>query len=404
MNNPWQELKSRLGPIQFLDLTRYDLAHAHRELGKQVSEQVWRILDRRFADAKPRRLATRVKQARDCWSNLQARTKRPGMPELLRIAIGDYLGCLDAWAEGLDLAHYTHPALKAVGAGSSPLESIELAFTLQHDNVGCQTGLYRYASGDIQLWHTEEDADGKFGSRFDQLRVASFQADAGQPGERFHAFIYPDLMPGPAFGWRNDGYIQAVDSLLMHNPPEDGNGIMANIVCWLALRLGMSVNTADMLELLHPFLDGYALNLIWPRSHSVDSVRYEFAGDRVLRSYLPQEPGSFLFQVNTFSNRTDASLQAMETLPERTRRVMSGRMRRTVQALDHRGVMAANGNLQPSRFFRLVTSRTGREWAYANKDVKAYFLCQVKPNEMEIWLGAGPARREDVPLKIIQKM
>ncbi len=57
MKNSWQEIKSRLGPIQFLDFTRFDLAHAHLELGKQVNEQVWRILDWRLAEIKPRRLA-----------------------------------------------------------------------------------------------------------------------------------------------------------------------------------------------------------------------------------------------------------------------------------------------------------------------------------------------------------
>jgi hypothetical protein len=404
MNNPWQELKSRLGPIQLLDLTRYDLAHAHRELGKQVSEQVAGNLDRRLTIIKPKLLAIRIEQARDCRSNLQSRTQRPGMPAFLRSAIDDYLKCLEAWADGLDLAHYSHPALKAGVTGSSPLEPIELAFLLQHDNVGCQTGLYRYAGGSVQLWHTEEDADGKAGSRFDQLRVASFQIGADNSKERFHAFIYPDLMPGPAFSWRNDGYIQAVDSLLLHNPPRNPNGMLANIICWLAMRIGVSMNPADMLKLLQPFLDGYALNLIWPENRSVQAVRYEFAGDRVIRSCLADDPGSYLFQVNTFSNRTDAGLQAMEALPERTRRVMSGRMRRTIQALDPHGDNSRDANFQPSHFFRLITSQAGREWAYANKDVKAHFLCQVKPNEMEIWLGAGPAGREDAPLKIIQKI
>jgi hypothetical protein len=111
-----------------------------------------------------------------------------------------------------------------------------------------------------------------------------------------------------------------------------------------------------------------------------------------------------MFQVNTFSDRTDASLLEMEALPERTRRVMSKRIERTVQALDQHRVAANEADFQPSRFHRLISSRAGEEWAYANKDVKAYFLCQVEPNEMEIWLGAGPARREDVPLKIIQKI
>jgi hypothetical protein len=38
MNNRWQGLKPRFGLMQFLDLMRYDLAQAYRELGKQVLE------------------------------------------------------------------------------------------------------------------------------------------------------------------------------------------------------------------------------------------------------------------------------------------------------------------------------------------------------------------------------
>ena len=163
MKNPWQELKSQLGPIQFLDFTRFDLARAHYELGKQVSEQVWRILDWRLADIKPKRLAARLKQAKECWKSLQSRSKRQGVAGPLRIAIADYLTCLEAWADGLDLAHYSHPRLKTWISGGGPLSPVELALVLQHDNVGCQTGVYRYASGDVQLWHTEEDADSEIG-------------------------------------------------------------------------------------------------------------------------------------------------------------------------------------------------------------------------------------------------
>jgi hypothetical protein len=83
---------------------------------------------------------------------------------------------------------------------------------------------------------------------------------------------------------------------------------------------------------------------------------------------------------------------------------MSRRVDRKVQVLDKINAPANGTSLQTRHFFRLVTSRARREWAYANKDVKAYFLCQVKPDEMEIWLGAGPAGREDIPQRIIQKI
>jgi hypothetical protein len=404
MKNPWQEIRTRLGPLQFLDYTRLDLADAHRELGKQVSEQVWRILNQRLEVIKHRRLAIRINQAKECWRSLQERTKRRGVAEPLRIAIYEYVTCLEAWSEGLDLAHFTHPALVEEVTGAGALTPVELGLVLQHDNVGCQTGMYRYESGCVQLWHTEEDADWKSGSRFDKLRIARFQNGVENQTGKFHAFIYPDLMPGPAFSWRDDGYVQAVDTLLLHNPPPLTDGMLANIICWLALRLGMSVNTLDMLELLHPFLDGYAMNIIWPKNRFVNADRYEFAGDRVIGSRLDGEPGSYLFQVNYFSDRTDSSLQAMEALPRHSQRVLSRRIDRTVQALQNHKANTSRAGLKTRDFFRLITSKAGGNWAYANKDVKAYFLCQVGPDEMEIWLGAGPAGREDVPLRISQKI
>jgi hypothetical protein len=136
-------------------------------------------------------------------------------------------------------------------------------------------------------------------------------------------------------------------------------------------------------------LDGYAMNLSWPENRSRKVVWYEFAGDRVVRSRQGEEAGSYLF---------------MEASPERTRRVMSKRNERAVQPLDQRRVAGNEAKFQPSRFLRLISSRAGREWVCANENVKTYLLCQVEINEMEIWLGAGPARREDVPLKIIQKI
>jgi hypothetical protein len=159
-----------------------------------------------------------------------------------------------------------------------------------------------------------------------------------------------------------------------------------------------------MLELLYPFIDGYAMSFIWPDNQTVKAARYEFAGDRVIKNSLADDPGSFLFQVNYFSDRTDSTLQAMEALSERRKRVMSKRVDRTVHTFQNHKPFVVGAGPQTSHFFRLITSREGREWAYANKDVKAYFLCQIKPDEMEIWLGAGPAGREDVPPKIIQEI
>jgi hypothetical protein len=79
----------------------------------------------------------------------------------------------------LELAHYSHLALHTGVNGGDRLDPFAPALILQHDNGGCQTGCYRYISRGVQLWHTEEDANRKSGIQIDQPRVATFQLDLG---------------------------------------------------------------------------------------------------------------------------------------------------------------------------------------------------------------------------------
>jgi hypothetical protein len=402
MTNSWQVVKSRLGPIHFLDLTGFDLVNAHFELGKQVKDQVWETLEKRVLASNPERLSMRIQQTRGCWDHMQNCLKRQDIFDPLKSAIRDYITCLEAWSEGIELARFTHPSLKSSKAGSQALSSLELGLILQHDNVGCQTGMYRLPSGAVQLWHTEEDVDRDSGSRFDKLRIASFQTGNSGQNVQLHAFVYPDLMPGPAFCWRSDGYVQAVDSLLLYNPPAIANGLLANIVSWLGLRTGFSINTLDMLELLQPFYDGYAMNVIWYHEKKVNAVKYEFAGDRLLKTDLDTAPGSYLFQVNYCSDASDSGFEAMEALPWHLKMAMKKRVERTKKALEEYQNENGKTGIPTSFFLRLISSKAGKTWAYANKDVKGYFVCQTRPTEMEILVGAGPAGRRDDPLKINQ--
>ena len=404
MTNSWKAIKSQLGEIQFLDLTRFDLVNAHYELGRQVKESVWMTFELRAREIAPERIARRADQAKACGDVLQEHIESEGIPEELRAALREYNSCLEAWSDGLELGRLSQSNLYLEIFGGKHLSPSEMALFLQHDNVGCQTGMYRLASGGVSLWHTEEDVDPASGSRFDKLRVAIFQVGNNQKQILMNAFIYPDLMPGPAFSWRSDGYVQTVDTLLLRNPPRLAGGLLANIVSWLALRLGLSINPLDMLESLQPFIDGYALNQIWHEDHKVYSARHEFAGNRLVKSILSEQPDTYLFQVNYFSDRSDAGLLEMESLPSRMIAVMKKRVERTKKALHDQKADFSQIETAQKTFFRLITSRTGRSWAYANKDVKGYFICQAQPEELEIWLGAGPADRDEVPLKFFQKV
>lgn len=53
-----------------------------------------------------------------------------------------------------------------------------------------------------------------------------------------------------------------------------------------------------------------------------------------------------------------------------------------------------------SALLTLLNSQVGGSFAYANEDVKSYFLARFSRNALEIWIEAGPALKEDKP-KII---
>ncbi len=128
--------------------------------------------------------------------------------------------------------------------------------------------------------------------------------------------------------------------------------MLANIVCWLALRLGLSINTLDMLELLHPFIDGYAMNLIWQENQNINAARYEFAGNRIIKSCLAMILAVICSRSIISQTGPIPALRVMEALSERTERAMSKRVDRTVQALrkdyrSHKWNMTSNEPLLP---------------------------------------------------------
>ena len=204
-----QAVKDRFGGFSLLDLTGYDLPTAHWHLGTHVRQQVQKILNQRLEELDPEKCCFLMNQCRACAEMLTDKLTDQRINSLLRGAIQEYVDCLAAWADGAGLRGYDNPALAAY----KPLCPLDLAFFLQHDSTGCQTGMYRQPDGSVIFWHTEEDIEAEAGSGFDQLRLAAFNVGGRDHPVHMHAFIYPDLLPGSAFGWRSDGYTQAVDTL-----------------------------------------------------------------------------------------------------------------------------------------------------------------------------------------------
>jgi hypothetical protein len=386
-------VKARLGPLVFLDLTAYDLVTAHRKLGEQVRPAVLGILRRKLEGGDAPVLAQKIRQGRACRARLEHMGTDERLDERVRSGLAEYLDCLSAWSEGAALEGFAHPHLAAAVDGQR-ISALDLALFLQNDNVGCQTGLYRLADGSVILWHAEEDVTE---GRFDKLRIAEFSLPGGPETVHLKAFIYPDLLPGPSFAWRSDGYAQAIDTILLKSPPALPQGMLANVAAWLALRLGPAWAGGDWLEALSPFYDGYALNVLYHRHGQAHGVKFEFAAGHILPYTLQPEAGNWLFQVNIFCQRENRALRAIENLSLRSTRFYERRMQRTAQELDARPPALSAGD-EMAFFYRLLASRAGGEAAYANSDVMAHFVLRLAPGEMEAWVGAGPAFKRGRPV------
>lgn len=378
-----QATKQRIGPLQHLDLTDYSFVEAHWRLGEAVGPQARAILHRKLSSLSATQVGESLTLVRQFQSALQARLELLSTPIPVGALLAEYVQCLRAWAEGADLAAAAS-ALETQDSGGDSFTVMDLALLLQHDNVGCQTGVYRAADGTILLWHTEEDVEEKPGSRFDAVRIATFRDEPRCLG----AFIYPDLLPGPAYCWRDDGYVQAVDGLIL-NPYTGSDGLLANIATWITWRLGGSIQ--DVIEALGPFHDGYAILGTYPEGSQVTAVKVEFVGELCHSEILDTNPGSYLFQVNAFSEAGATIARTYEALSPEDRRSFAGRVRRTIQAV---GTFSPS-EVGSSHCLRLLASRLGGPNAYANSDVKSYLIARVYPTWTELWIGAGPAFKTD---------
>jgi hypothetical protein len=349
-------------------------------------------LRRRLEATAPERLAALLAQARGCRQALEERLGSAPVSAIIRRALAVYWTCLIAWAEGARLAEVQHPALQ----GFSLLEQ---ALFLQHDTNGCQTGMYRQADGHVVLWHTEEDADDETGGRFDQLRLAIFQAPGASRPVQIYAFIYPDLLPGPAFAWRSDGYIQAVDLLMLKPCPTAEPRLLANITTWVTLILGTQVATGEVIQTLGPYYDGYALNAVYRQDERIEGSKHEFSYDLVRYQRLDKAHNSLLFQANAFSpGHSNPALQTLEDLTPAQRHVFERREQRAQTALD-RVDAQYRANIAPF-LAALMTSRRGGRRAYTNKDVKARLIARLGPEQAEVWLDGGPGI-PDEPYRVL---
>jgi hypothetical protein len=383
-----QAVKSSLGPIQHLDLTAYGVPEAHFHLGADVGARVALFLRKRLEGLGDREVENEIRLARGSWAEVERRRRSRDLHPTVRLALDEYARSLQAWAAGAGLADFARSDLGGLRVDGVPVGAEDLACLLQNELNGCQTGVFREDDSSVILWHTEEDREYPGIARFDKLRVASFRAP-GDGSRAFTGFIYPDLLPGPAFGWSGSSYAHAVDAFYLR--PADGSaGLTANAVTWVCLYLAGAMTTREIAQALAPFRDGYALSSVSRTGSGLQGDTTEFIAGTVHSTPLPGRPSSSLFKVN-FLSGTAAAASDLENIQPERRRVLERRVVRTGRALR----ALAQSEDRVSGFSRLLASRVGGEFAYANPSVKAHFLCRMAQAQTQIWVGPGPAIRED---------
>lgn len=384
--------RNRFSKFHVLDFRALDLEPAHFALGQAVKSQVKRILQHKLESWGPEGFLVRIRIAQAVLNTLVEKTVSDRLDLPIRQALLAYLGCLEQWAAGTDLRAVLAQSAIANSAGSLADQiALLVGLALQNDALGCQTGTCRQGDGSIVLWHTEEDSDLE-GMRFDKLRLMRFRSPWGPADAEVISFIYPDLLPGSAFSWRSDGYIQAVDFLYMRDMVVEG-ALLANIACWVTLVLGQHGSLEAVVHQLGPYLDGYAITTVSRDDKMVHGRKIEFLAAEHLCSELSEQVGAHSFQVNLVSDPASSLAQHYEEENLASRGLLQGRLSRTQRLLSSK----ANALNHLEGFCRLVSSRAGGDYAYSNRHVKAYLVGWVSDTGMNIQVGPGPAMREYRP-------
>ncbi|MBI2444619.1 MAG: hypothetical protein HYV42_05270 [Candidatus Magasanikbacteria bacterium] len=379
-----RRVKRQLGPVQVLKLSARSLPQLHGALGRAVRRPVQALARRELRKMTADERGEALRFVRGCRAITEARQQIIQSADV-RWALASYLKCLEYWARGAKLQALLISPLLPRTLDGKPVTALDLAWWLQNDNLGCQSGLVRTAGDRILFWHTEEDRRGAV----DRPRLLS--ATVG--GKRYWSFLYPQLLPGGAFSWTGHRF-QAVDSLYVRlgkNAP----GVLANAAAWIALWFGERLPLSAVARALRPMADGYAINWVIRGERAVRGERVEFGGRSLLRSPLPGRTGSALIQANCVSDRHSTLWRKFNYATARKDRLLRNRLKRSWQYLGR--CFRQSGTLTIPALQTLLASRQGGAYGYANADVKAYCFGEATPVGISVYVGSGPALVSDQP-------
>jgi hypothetical protein len=373
--------RARLGELAVLTIEEPSLVDAHGALGALLAGPARTAIHARLAKTSPADLVGQLRDARASRSFLETRAADRSVAAVVRRALGEYLDGLDAWSR---TAHAEAWLADPLTIDARRVSAEDLALWAQDDNVGCQTGMLRRADGSVLLWHTEEDMFGYL----DHPRLAEIVLG----DESLFAFLYPYLLPGPAFGFCAD-QIHAIDSLVLRRELGRAAGAFTSVASFLVWRIGAAAPAGEVVRALAPYVDGCAIHVARPTAGGVLAEVHEIGGGWVQSRDLDRCAGAFCVQANAVL-RPESPLARLEAFTAEERAPYDDRITRVTAALARR--LGAAIEPGPEEVLALLADRDGGRYAFANHTVKGHCVARVSAEGLEIHVGSGAAHPGDV--------
>ena len=398
--------KECLGTLEIIKVEAASFPEAHTILAESVRDQVRHNVEHRLNDMEQADFYESLNLASASISKfIENFVNNPELTDKYKNVASEYLESLKVWSKTINFSEISHPyiqeAMSKKGVTGEEL-NILVGYMLQDETVGCQSGTYKQGEK-VYIWHTEEDVEDSPGDRFDRSRIlqVSVRGNAAQVEDRY-SFVYPDLLPGPAYCFGKD-FFYCVDSqrAAEHNGTPD---VPANFVCWVMWRMGKDADAREIVDTFSPYTSGYTINTanIIRNEDGVElkAGKIEFAYDLVseftaaeskpLISLNVPEKGSALFNID---DPTYAEVEPWYKDREDRAQRLVGKLGNS-----HFGV-------NPYSLFRMLGNGLGNAnegAAFANRDVKSYVVTELSPDVTKVFAGPATADKGDWDSKVVR--
>lgn len=343
----------------------------------------------------------RIDHARRMLSNLKGRATSEFISTEVHDALNEYLNSLTQWSIGSGLGEMKLDDKDDLLFSQDSFErGLEIATLLQSEDTGCVSCINRPdPSGNVFFFHLEEDGSEKeIGDRFDKARVVKFEIGRNLKEARY-SFIYPDLLPGPAFGYGNR-FFYSVDTQSITSSPE--NSILANAVTWIAWRLGDSIDPEQVIKELLPTVDSYTLNsvrFIEVPDRRLETKRIDFGSDRYHVSTTSVEAPS-LVSVNLFD--PSSGMNDVQAATEDEKQFFMRRMSHVKHMMELMNSLVKSSRLNAAQLLRLLTMEVGGEVSMIRSSSKAH-VAGLFTTEGNLYItgASGPAVKGEAVQNLI---